>query len=706
MSARTLQIATLCLSSSAFAFQDDNPTPKLAGFGSQAAQEQLRIEALLAASPSPDSARKHHRILTEEPHIEGTPQQRRVAEYVLNAFRTSDISAELVEYQAYLSYPKEISVSLIEPDEVELTLEEAGFRVDKDSYSRDIVPGFHAYSPSAEIEAEVVYVNYGLPGDYARLTELGVDVRGRIVLVRYGESFRGVKVKEAEVRGAAGVIIYSDPMDDGYFKGDVYPDGPMRPPSGIQRGSVEYLFVYPGDPLTPGRAARGDVARLTPEEATNIPRIPSIPMSYQEAGKILRTLAGTVVPENWQGALGFTYHVGPGPARIRLRTQMDAAVRPVWNVIARIPGSTYPDEWVILGNHIDAWTYGAVDPSSGTTVLLELARALGELHSEGHSPKRTVILAAWGGEEFGLIGSTEWGEENREELMRKTVAYLNVDVAVAGTRFSASSVPLLEEVLREVTGAVRDPRTREPVYDTWLASQHGEGDPSSAGRADATDLGSGSDYTVFLDHLGIPSLSMSFLGPYGVYHSKFDSHRWMSLYGDPGWSYHPAMTEIWGRLALRLANADILPFNYGEYGEAIDGYLNDIEGSVTDPSLDLNALREEAQQMRRIGSEIRSGVESLLRQPIVFEKTARINELFRQAERGFLLDTGLRDRPWYRHAIYAPGLHTGYASQPLPGLSDALSRKDPDMIREETRRLLVQMKKVNRTLDQIRRLTQ
>ncbi|HSR68907.1 MAG TPA: M28 family metallopeptidase [Acidobacteriota bacterium] len=678
------------------------------GYSSQSAARQLQAEALFATVPTPASARRHHRVLTEEPHVEGQPAQRKVAEYILDHFRKNGLQADLVEYLAWLPFPKKVSVTLLEPEERPLGLQEEGYQLDKDSFSRDVILPFHAYSPSGQVEGQVVYVNYGLPDDYAALEEMGVEVRGKIVLARYGRSFRGVKVKTAEERGAAGVLIYSDPMDDGYFRGDLFPHGPMRPPSAVQRGSVQYLFIHPGDPLTPATPALPEAQALSFEEAVNVPRIPSQPLSYQDARPILEALRGPNVPEGWQGGLPFAYHVGPGPSRVRLELEMDHARRPVYNVIGRIEGSELPDQWVILGNHIDAWTYGAVDPNSGTTAMLEVASGLGRLLDQGYRPRRTIILAGWGGEEYGLIGSTEWGEHLRQELTDKAVAYLNVDVGVAGGRFSASAVPALDDLLRDVTRRVLDPDSRRPVYDQWLQAQNANR-TEPLNLPDADDLGSGSDYTVFLDHLGIPSLSMGFGGDYGVYHSLYDSHYWMDQFGDPGWQYHPAIAEIWGRTALRLANAELLPFNYGEYGSAITGYLEDLEKKAQGLGgglVNWQQLKDEAGAMQRIGEDISSGMSRLLENGLDQGRRRRFNDLLRRAERGFLLEQGLPRRSWFRHSIYAPGYYTGYASLPLPGLAEAVENRDPSQAGQQAELLLRALREVNRTLDQARRLTQ
>ena len=691
---------------------DERPqAPLLLGFSAQASADQLISEGILAGALSPRAARLHHRVLTEEPHVAGQPAQRRVAEYVLDEFRKAGLEAEIVEYQAYIPYPASISVRLVEPEEREFEIREKGYRVDKDTFSKDVIAPYNAYSPSGKVDAQVIYVNYGLEDDYQRLAELGIDVKGKIVLARYGRSFRGVKVRLAENRGAAGVLLYSDPIDDGYFRGDVFPDGPMRPPSAVQRGSIEYIFLYPGDPLTPAIPATPEAQRIEPAQAINLPRIPCQPLSYEQASEILRNLRGPNVPTGWQGGLSFAYHVGPGPARVKLDLKMDFALRPVLNVIGRIPGSVYPDEWVIAGNHIDAWTYGGVDPNSGTTSLIQMAQGLGRLLQQGRRPQRTLILAGWGGEEFGMIGSTEWGEQHRDELVRKAVAYINVDAAVSGRNFSAGAVPALKSMLRQATRAVRDPWSGETVYDNWLRSR-GTASDGSGRPPQADDLGGGSDYAVFLDHLGVPSMSMSFGGPYGVYHSIYDTHYWMNRFGDPAWQYHTVMSELWGRVVLRLASAEVLPLDYAAYGSEIDGHLEKLEARAAaapgtrDQGLDWNSLRSEARSMQRIGEDINSGVAELLSRPVDRSQLDRINELLKQAERGFILEAGLPGRPWYRHAIYAPGIDTGYASLPLPGLAEALEKGNPLERRQQAAQLLDKLRKVNRALDQVRRLTQ
>lgn len=679
----------------------------LSGFSEASSSQQLELEKLFSSLLSPESARRHHQILTQQPHVAGQEAQKNVALYVLEHLRSLGIASEIVEYHAWLPYPRAVSLELVEPEALSIANREKGYAEDPHS-SWKIIPPFHAYSPSAEVEGDVVYVNYGLPEDYAGLAELGIDVTGKVVLARYGRSFRGVKVKVAEEKGAAGILIYSDPMDDGYFKGDVFPKGPWRPAGAIQRGSVQYLFVYPGDPLTPGVAAHAEAERIAPEEAENLPRIPSHPLSYEDASGILSRLQGPSVPEGWQGALPFTYHLGPGPSRVRMKLEMDYGIRVVRNVIGRIRGELYPDEWVIVGNHMDAWNFGAVDANSGTTALLEMAGGLARLLADGFHPRRSIILAAWDGEEYGLIGSTEWAEDHRSELTQKAVAYLNVDVGVSGHDFTAGAVPCLHNLVREVTRFVTDPKTGATVYQAWLERERrGKEEPPE--EVSLGDLGSGSDYTVFLDHLGIPSLTLGFEGAYGVYHSLYDTHYWMSRFGDPGWEYHPAMSEILGRMVLRLANAEVLPFDYADYGRALVRHLEaqtKRSSRIEELSVDWTPLLEQALNMEKIGSEIGAGTRRLLKQPLEAAKVRRINTLFIQAERAFLSGNGLPLRPWFKHSIYAPGFYTGYASQPLPGVSEAIDRGEYTIALLQTEQLLLRLKEVNQILDQIRRLTQ
>jgi N-acetylated-alpha-linked acidic dipeptidase len=455
----SLLLQTVIVASPAFA--QNAGTAAIDGFTAQRAVDQRKWEEQFRAVPAPKSAREHLRVLTLEPHIAGTKEDYATAVYVRDQLRSYGIAAELKEYSVWLNYPNTPTVlELITTKRQKLNTFEAVVSGDPTSSHPKITPLFNGYSASGDVTAPVVYANYGLPNDYDDLKKAGVDVKGKIVIVRYGNSFRGVKAKVAQDHGAVGCIIYSDPADDGYMQGDVYPKGPWRPVASGQRGSVQYLFDYPGDPLTPGRPAIDGVPRLKPEEATDLTRIPVQPIAYDVARSIIAPLKGPVRPRGFQGGLPFAYHVGgTNDVKVRLKTDMDYKLRPIWNVVGRIEGSTEPNRWVVLGNHRDAWVFGAVDPNSGTSAMLEVGRGLGELMKRGWKPRRTIVLCSWDAEEYGLIGSTEWAEEFSAELKEKAVAYLNLDAAVSGNQFGAASVPSLWKLMRAVTRDVKDPKT-------------------------------------------------------------------------------------------------------------------------------------------------------------------------------------------------------------------------------------------------------
>src|SRR5690349_9372652 len=509
------------------------------GFSSERSAAERRWEEQFRAVPDPKSAREHLRRLTAEPHIAGTKEDYATAIYVRDQLRSYGLNAELKEYEVWLNYPNTTTVlELITTRRQQLSVKEAVVPGDPTSSNPKISPLFNGYSASGDVTAPVVYANYGLPNDYEDLKKAGVDVKGKIVVVRYGNSFRGVKAKVAEQNGAIGCIIYSDPEDDGYMQGDVFPKGPWRPVASGQRGSVQYLFDYPGDPLTPGKPAIAGTPRLKPEEATDLTRIPVQPIAYDVAKTILSQLKGPVRPRGFQGGLPFAYHVGgTNDVKLRLKTDMDYKLRTIWDVVTRIDGNEEKDRWVVLGNHRDAWVFGAVDPNSGTSTMLEVGHGFGELLKQGWKPRRTIILCSWDAEEYGLIGSTEWAEDLAPYLTQKAVAYLNLDAAVSGSNFGASSVPSLWKLLRAVTQEIKDPKSGNSVFQQWNKN-------NTPARIQA--LGSGSDYTPFLQHLGVPSTDMSFNGDYGVYHSAYDSFYWMDHFGDPSFQYHVAVSQLWG----------------------------------------------------------------------------------------------------------------------------------------------------------------
>src|SRR5215204_2630098 len=678
------------------------------GFSAERAAAERRWEEQFRALPNPKSAREHLRRLTIEPHIAGTKEDYATAIYVRDQLRSYGLSADLKEYDVWLNYPNTPSVlELITTRRQRLSVNEAVVPGDPSSSHPKITPLFNGYSASGDVTAPVVYANYGLPPDYEELKKAGVDVKGKIVIVRYGNSFRGVKAKVAEDHGAIGCIIYSDPADDGYMQGDVFPKGPWRPVASGQRGSVQYLFDYPGDPLTPGRPSIPGVPRLKPEEATNLTRIPTQPIAYDVARTILSQLKGPIRPRNFQGGLPFAYHVGgTADVKLRLKTDMDYKSRTIWNVVARIDGNEEKDRWVILGNNRDAWVFGAVDPNSGSSAMLEVGKGLGRLLKEGWKPRRTIILCSWDAEEYGLIGSTEWAEELAGELREKAVAYLNLDAAVSGAHFGASSVPSLWKLLRAVTRDVKDPKTGKTVYQQWqdrAREDRSEEEKVTSGEARISPLGSGSDYTPFLQHLGIASTDMGFNGDYGVYHSAYDSFYWMDHFGDPGFRYHVAAAQVWGTLAMRLADADGLPFDYTDYASQVREFFNEtmrlarlrnLAGSLDDKAM-TEAIDDFAKEAERVEKNRQDAIRSSDRAKLV-----KINDALVQAERQFIDPKGLRGRAWYKHQIYAPGFYTGYAAQPLTDFRQALDDRNSANAKEGLERIVEAIKRATKTLNQ------
>ncbi len=651
-----------------------------AGQGRNAEKEFLGV-------PSADSCRRNLFILTQQPHVAGTAYDSTLAMFVKNRFENYGIDAKIVTYYVYIPYPKSESLEMTAPTKLNFDLNEEGWKWDKDTYNSKVVIPFNAYSPSGDISGQIVYANYGLPEDYEVLHNLGVQLKGKIMLVRYGRSFRGIKVKVAEEHGAAGVIIYSDPADDGYDRGDIYPNGPMRPWNAVQRGSIQDLTVYPGDPLTPGYASTKDAKRIELSAVTDLPHIPCMPISYGNAQKLLSNLAGPVVPGGWQGGLPFTYHVGPGGTEVRMHLDMDYEIRPIWDVVGTIKGDRYPDEKVIIGNHRDAWVYGAVDPNSGTASLLETARGFGTLLKSGWRPERTIVICSWDGEEYGLLGSTEWGEQNAAALVKQAVAYINIDAPVSGTNFSSSAVPSLDRFIMNVTKSVTDPKTGMSVFDAWYARQNKDAfgkDPVVPDTATTKlgRLGSGSDYTVFLDHLGIPAFDFGFSGPYGVYHSVLDDYYWMEHWGDPTFEYHATVAKVLGIATLRLADDALLPFRYSDYAGQISDYIKDRQKRAASlealKGVDFSPAVEASSEFLGAADEIDGNIGRA--NP---ESYPAINGVLVQIERLFTDKGGLPKSFWFKHQIYAPGFYTGYASQPLPGISRAIEERDPELLNKE-----------------------
>ena len=695
-------IVLVCLVVASLSAQETAKAP--VGFSRSSADALATYERIVLDTPSPANAKTWLEALTEVPHVAGTPAEKKVADYVRDRMVEFGLAVEMVKYDVFLNHPKLVSLTMTSPSRQELSLMEDTYPQDTAASYRGQFPAFHGYGASGVASGQVIYVNYGAPGDHERLKAMGLSVEGKIALVRYGGAFRGLKVKEAEERGAVGVIIYSDPADDGYMRGDVYPDGPMRPASAIQRGSVQYLSIQPGDPSTPGGVPSIDgAARITRDQMRNVPKIPSLPISHREAEKLLRQLGGPRVPDGWQGGLPFSYHVGPGGAAVEMKVEMDEGLKPIYNVMATIPGTT--DQVLVVGNHRDAWTPGAIDPNSGTAAMLEVARSFGVALRAGWKPKRTIILGSWDAEEYGLVGSTEWVEANAAMLSQKAVAYLNLDSAVSGPDFSASGVPSLRDVMREVARLVPDPRKGGSVGALWegrAKSAWAQSAPVTLGGPDREfdqqlgRLGSGSDYTAFLDFLGVPATDMGFSGSSGVYHSVFDNFRWMSLFGDPDFVYHKAAAQLMGLLTMRIASADVAPLRFSGYARALREDLDEIRTDVTKRAriaVGAPFLPDFASIVTALADLEKAGVAADAAADRVAASgdaaaAARISDALIQVERAFLHPQGLPGRPWFKHQLIGPGLTTGYAPWPYPALREAVEKKDMTMFGAEAKRVV------------------
>ena len=692
-------------------------TGGIRGFAPGRVEAERALEQKLRAIPDAQHAENDLRHLTSEPHIAGGEASHRVAEWLRDQYRSYGFEAEIVSYSVWLPQPREVKLDLIAPEKKTLASPEQPFAVDKDTYDKRAVVAYNAYSPSADVTAQVVYVNYGMPEDYHQLEGLGINVEGKIAIARYGHGYRGIKTKLAEEHKAIGLVIFSDPQDDGYMAGDAFPRGPWRPMSGIQRGSVLYTEIYPGDPLTPGTGATSDAKRLTPADATNLPHIPTLPINAQDAAVILAELGGPHVPKGWQGGLPFTYHVGPGQAEVHMKLVMDYQQRPLYDVIAKLHG-TDDGEWIMMGNHHDAWVFGAVDPNSGTSVMLETARALGELARGGWKPRRTIVVCEWDGEEPGLLGSTEWVEANRAELQSKALVYMNTDVGVAGPNFGASATPSLKQFVRDAVRDVQDPRAGRSIYDVWRerlaqtkdnasGTARREPPPDPSGEVPLGALGAGSDFCPFFDHAGIPSMDMGFGGDYGVYHALYDDFYWMKHFGDPTFAYHATAARVLATMALRFDEADILPFDYAAYASEIARAANDLAvraGAQTNGETKLKSVTDAAGELSAAASRASQALQGISSSTVDPAKAMKINRALSSVEQAFLAPEGLSGRPWYKHTIYAPGSYAGYAAEVMPGVSEALDRSDAGTLRREEESVAAALRRAAARLDDIARI--
>ena len=704
---------------------------RLLGFTPASSERQLEAERRIDAMVDPANLESWMERMTREPFYVGAPYNLENAEFVADLFRSWGYEVEIEEYQVLFPTPRVREVEMVAPERVTLSLEEPVLEEDATSGVSGRLPTYNAYSADGDVTAELVYVNQGIPADYEELARRGIDVRGKVVIARYGGSWRGIKPKVAAEHGAVATILYSDPRDDGYFEGDVYPEGPYRMEHGVQRGSVSDMPLYPGDPLTPGVGATADAERMTPEESPTVMKIPVLPISHADALPLLEALEGPVAPESWRGALPITYHIGPGPARVRVHLEFDWDLAPAYDVIARMEGSTWPDEWVLRGNHRDGWAMGAADPISGHVVLMEEARVIGELARAGSPPARTIVYASWDAEEPGLLGSTEWAEHHADELREKAVAYINTDGTGRGF-LSVGGSHTLQSFINQVAHSVDDPRLDVSVWERLHArlAVDGEREPDDRSDMDISPLGSGSDYTPFLQHLGIASLNLGFGGESGggSYHSQFDSFDHYTRFMDPGFTYGATLTKTTARATLRLANADVLPFRFQPLVENVKRYADEVMALLEEkreeterrnalleaeayaladdptetwvppepqdevPYLSFAPLQNAIVRLEASAKAYDAAVSAALarhggmataeREGGALDTVghgqgaSRLNAALIATERAMTREDGLPRRPWFRHQIYAPGFYTGYGVKTLPGVREAIEQRE------------------------------
>lgn len=721
MRLRTPLVLALTLFAATSAHAQELQESVLLGFTPEASESQRQLEARYDALIHADSMRSWMRELTDVPFFVASRGARENAQFIAERFRAWGFDTRIETYQVLFPTPRERVLEMVAPVPYTARLEEPALERDGTSGVDGRLPTFNAYSADGDVTAELVYVNYGIPADYEELQRRGISVEGKIVIARYGMSWRGIKPKVAAEHGASGVILYSDPRGDGYFQGDVYPEGPYRNEWGVQRGAVQDMPRYPGDPLTPGVAATEDAERYSVEESPTIMEIPVLPISYADALPLLEQLEGPVAPRSWRGALPTTYHIGPGPATVHLKLEFDWELKPAQNVIAVMRGDEFPDEWVIRGNHRDGWAMGARDPISGLVALMAEARAVGLLAEDGQRPDRTIVYAAWDAEEPGLLGSTEWAEEYASELAEKAVAYINTDSNGRGfLRVGGSHT--YERFVNQIAMDVPDPQTGVSV-STRARAREAVGDDAdvlTAADLEISPLGSGSDYTPFLQHLGIASFMISFGGESGggSYHSQYDSFDNYVRFVDPGFEYATALAEVAGRTTLRLANAPVLPLRFTNFRDHVAEYVTEIEELVEElqgdvsrrnrliaanafelaadptktyiapdsmspvPDVGLAPVDEALDQLGSAADAYDAALEIALADGSPPEQVEALNEILISTERLMTYEPGLPRRPWYRHMIYAPGFYTGYGVKTLPGIREGIEEERYSEARE------------------------
>ncbi len=715
---------------------------KITGFFDKNVPDELQTESSFDKNLSAENVGETMKKLSAQPHHLGSPGSKANAEYILNQFKNWGWDAKIETFKVLFPTPKTRLLEMTSPTVYKAGLKEPALKEDPTSGQSGQLPTYNAYSADGDVTGELVFVNYGLPDDYKILDQMGISVKGKIVIAKYGHSWRGTKPKVAQEHGAIGCILYSDPIDDGYFAGDVYPKGPFKNEYGVQRGSVMDMVIYPGDPLTPGIGATEGAKRLDRLEAPNLLKIPVLPISYHDATPLLEALAGPLAPRSWHGGLPFAYHIGPGKTTVHLKVSFSWDLVPCYDVIAKIKGAKYPDQWVIRGNHQDAWVNGAADPISGQAAMLEEAKSIGDLLKANWKPDRTLVYCAWDGEEPALLGSTEWVEEHEKELQQKAVVYINSDNNERGFLFAEGS-HALEPMMDEIAKSVTDPQTGVSVFERAKAHQAiSTTNTEAREKILAQDhlklyaMGSGSDYSSFIQHAGIPALNLGYggEGSGGEYHSIYDSYYDFSTFKDPGFHYEVALAQTAGHAVLRMADADVLPFDFTHLYKTINGYADELtallknerqstevqdqlirsgdfkvgedpkkhllEPELKDdvPYLDFSPLENALANLRKSSDSLKQVWEEKVKTNSI---DAEFNRSLYRAEQQLLSENGLPRRPWYKHTIYAPGFYTGYGVKTLPGIREAIEQRN---WKEAQQQIEVDAKKIDDLADYLKNM--
>jgi N-acetylated-alpha-linked acidic dipeptidase len=690
------------------------------GFAPDEWKARHELEEKAKALANTERIRISMERIADKPHHAGSPGSKAVADYAAARLKEWGLDTRVETFEALMPYPNSgpsaRSLEMISPVRFRASLKEPPVPGDPATDDNGQIPTYNAYSASGDVTAQLIYVNYGMPEDYAYLKRRSIDLRGKIAIVRYGKGWRGLKPKLAQDNGAVACIIYSDPREDGYFQGDPYPKGFARSEMSVQRGSVMNMMLYPGDPLSPGWASEPGARKLAKEDAATLLKIPVMPISWGDAKPLLEQIEGEVAPESWRGALPITYHVGPGPATVHLKLDFDWSTRPLYDVVATIPGSVYKDQWIVYGNHHDAWADGASDPTSGAAALLETGRMLGVLNKQGWQPKRTIVLALWDGEEFGLLGSTEWVEKHLDELQRKAAVYINTDSNGLGT-LSASGSHTLETFFKEVMRDTTDPENSKSLLEVSRAGGAGPAQGSRGQGSRGPDfhlgaLGAGSDYVAFLDHAGIASLNLGFGGneSSGVYHSNYDTLNWYDRFSDSNRVYGKTLAQMMTTSLLRLADAPVLPFEFETFSETMRRYLTEIQKQA--PSrpgvVDLHEITDQVAKLSAASKAYEDELAALWKRSGAMspEKLVKLNDSLAHVEQTLLSTTGLPGRDWYRHQIYAPGLYTGYGAKTIPGVREAVEAQHWKEANRESHRVAQVLRAMTKQVEDATKLLQ